>query len=227
MSDFLTRLAGRAMATAPVAQPLIPAKFASAPEPSGFNEVTEFGREPVAKQREATVSGTALDNQPRQIETRVTARRTPEPGIFAVPAGDRGETKRVEIPQAPPSESHPPQIAKPNPKPLTKADWKTETQIVLSDSIPRREPSHSAPEPSKMVTASRSVLDTHSTSNPPLRRAPQAAQKAPAPIVRVTIGRVDVRAEFPAAPAPHPKGRPAAQSLSLDDYLKLRNEGKR
>lgn len=49
---------------------------------------------------------------------------------------------------------------------------------------------------------------------------------SPPPNIRVTIGRVEVRAIMP----PEPKAPPAKPSrpgpaLSLDDYLKQRNEG--
>ncbi len=43
--------------------------------------------------------------------------------------------------------------------------------------------------------------------------------ESPAPVIRVTIGRVEVRAVTPPAPAPRAPARPAP-ALSLDDYLK-------
>jgi hypothetical protein len=47
-------------------------------------------------------------------------------------------------------------------------------------------------------------------------------------VIRVTIGRIDVRAVFPpAAAAPAPARKTPAGALSLDDYLKQRSEGKR
>jgi hypothetical protein len=60
------------------------------------------------------------------------------------------------------------------------------------------------------------------------RRVAAAATSPQAPSIRVTIGRIEVRAEFSTpAPAPAP-ARPARSSpLSLDDYLKQRREGKR
>jgi hypothetical protein len=48
------------------------------------------------------------------------------------------------------------------------------------------------------------------------------------PVIRISIGRIDVRAQFSAAtssPAPARNARPAP--LSLDEYLKQRREGKR
>jgi hypothetical protein len=57
------------------------------------------------------------------------------------------------------------------------------------------------------------------------RREP--AQSAP-PIVRVTIGRIEVRAEL-SSPKPRSASAPRAKSaaISLDDYLKQRGEGRR
>ncbi len=48
-----------------------------------------------------------------------------------------------------------------------------------------------------------------------------------APIVRVTIGRVEVRAQFPSAPSVPVARRPRPPALSLEDYLKQRSGGKR
>lgn len=46
------------------------------------------------------------------------------------------------------------------------------------------------------------------------------------PVIRVTIGRVDVRAQFP-APEPSPIRRARPATPSLNEYLKQRSEGKR
>jgi hypothetical protein len=48
----------------------------------------------------------------------------------------------------------------------------------------------------------------------------------PAPIIRVTIGRVDVRAVQSPAPAPK-RAKPRAPKLSLEDYLRKRERGSR
>jgi hypothetical protein len=45
-----------------------------------------------------------------------------------------------------------------------------------------------------------------------------------APIIRVTIGRVEVRAVHPPAPAPKPP-KPSPPKLSLEDYLRQRSKG--
>jgi hypothetical protein len=51
------------------------------------------------------------------------------------------------------------------------------------------------------------------------------AQAADEPTIQVTIGRVEIRATVAPAPARKPAGRPPA--MSLDEYLKQRNEAPR
>jgi hypothetical protein len=50
---------------------------------------------------------------------------------------------------------------------------------------------------------------------------------ASAPIVRVTIGRVEVRAALGSEPAPRPRREPAGRELSLGDYLARRRGARR
>jgi hypothetical protein len=58
-------------------------------------------------------------------------------------------------------------------------------------------------------------------------REHHATVSASAPVVKVSIGRVEVRAEFPApAPRTSPQ-RSSSLSLSLDEYARQRREGKR
>ena len=55
-----------------------------------------------------------------------------------------------------------------------------------------------------------------------LESAPQPQQ-----VVRVTIGRIDVRAVMPSPPPQYPAHPPSLPALSLDDYLKQRSGGSR
>jgi len=50
-----------------------------------------------------------------------------------------------------------------------------------------------------------------------------AAEREQAPTIKITIGRVDVRAVMPAPPAPRPAPARRDPQLSLDDYLKRRS----
>lgn len=63
------------------------------------------------------------------------------------------------------------------------------------------------------------------------KREPEGMEKAigdapPAPIIRVTIGRIEVRA-VQAAAAPARKTEPPPRTLTLEEYLKARERGER
>jgi hypothetical protein len=47
------------------------------------------------------------------------------------------------------------------------------------------------------------------------------------PVIRVTIGRVEVKAQVPPPPRPRARTTPRQPSLSLSEYLKQRSEGRR
>jgi len=83
---------------------------------------------------------------------------------------------------------------------------------------------HSAQEAARRVT-----LRSEQVANSPrvTLSAPPATDAPPAPVIRVSIGRIIVKAERPAAPAsPAPRPAPApSPSLSLEGYLKTRNGG--
>jgi hypothetical protein len=54
-----------------------------------------------------------------------------------------------------------------------------------------------------------------------------ASEQDAVPTIRISIGRVDVRAVMPASPAPRPTSSRRTPPLSLNDYLKHQDERKR
>jgi hypothetical protein len=60
---------------------------------------------------------------------------------------------------------------------------------------------------------------------PPDETRPRASESAEPAVIRVTIGRIEVRATTPPLPAAAPRTRPPGPALTLDDYLKQRNGG--
>jgi hypothetical protein len=84
--------------------------------------------------------------------------------------------------------------------------------------------------PTPLVTPASVVAEPHTVLVPPSEPVMSAAAKVaspePAPTIRVTIGRIDVRAIRPPAPPRAKKTRPGP-ALSLDGYLKQRREGRR
>jgi hypothetical protein len=79
-------------------------------------------------------------------------------------------------------------------------------------------------------TPAMSVVQPHVTlyREPPVSiPSTGTAMPEPAPTIKITIGRVDVRAVTPAMPAARPAPARPSQVLSLEDYLKQREGGRR
>lgn len=82
-----------------------------------------------------------------------------------------------------------------------------------------------APTPPAPTTPRGEPPGLSEAGNPPgLERHPDSP--SPPPSIRITIGRIDVRAVSPSPPSARPSMSPRPQ-LTLDDYLRQRNEGRR
>ena len=203
MSDFLSRLAGRSLGIEPVVQPIIPAVTAPPKAEAGFAEA-EMVRETDAQER-----GTP----------------PPVPGARVAPeALELPRVQAMNVPSLPRRES--PAL------PGMQEDGKAipgATPVLADDSrrSERREEPVEASVPAWDDTLSDRTTAPWSPPPAPMAEGRREAVAASAPIVRVTIGRVEVRAEMGSSktrPAAAPRAKAA---LSLDDYLKQRVEGRR
>jgi hypothetical protein len=89
---------------------------------------------------------------------------------------------------------------------------------IASQVVPARPPSA---EPLRPLPA----LPAHDRS---VSRREAASSTASEPqIIRVTIGRIDVRAQFTTASSPAPARHGRTSALTVDEYLRQRREGKR
>ena len=220
MSDFLGRMAGRVLGTLPVAQPLIPSTFALEAGAASEPMVAEIGVQP--KTNPAPQIAPPRPHRERLPEAREKAERVPTPPQ-AIPAQPTVSVKRETPPPVPhhaePRETAAAPIASWRPAPLHQAPAPHEAHSTAPPEPHETLPILPSQRPSPTAAAPRIDLPRHAAASP--------AEAAP-PVIRVTIGRVDVRAEFPPAAAPRPApARRAAPALSLDDYLKQRSEGKR
>jgi hypothetical protein len=207
MGDYLENLAARALRIAPLLRPRPASRFESAsPERA---ELSPPGLSPrllaVAERPapEALAASESAREAPPDATTHVSAPRTPAPPPDPAErlVADGGEVR-------------PPGPASP------------------ADARRRADPgARGAPEQPRAAPPRRPLDRPRAVFRPRAirRTAPEpAAPNAPAnePPVRVTIGRIEVRAVTP--PAPQPRPRPERPGpLSLNDYLEQRREGRR
>jgi hypothetical protein len=240
--NFFDRLAARALGLAPVSQPILPAKFSPAPgtsiQPQPFavtSEVVEIQtatppplNTPQATPPRWTPIG---DNPSAAIYEADSQRRQPSRQDVAPPE-IRAHLPRestlnpaaikpvsTTLPQPEPSPPQtlriPHESAIPATSKMTKQHDSSRPQAVTAQVVVRSAPESSAQDPVHHVSEQRANNSLQSGSEPGTL------------VVRVTIGRVEVRAQFPAAPSPQAPRRSRVSSLSLEDYLKQRSGGKR
>lgn len=223
MTNFLNRIAGRALGVIPLAQPLLPARF----DPT----VEKSGREGFSVSRSATSSAewdlAVAQETMRPYEDknppRTMARFREPTSAHAIQAASnlplgaelnssRPEPENEKSHPAPPFADQRQHAAQMNSQPTSAlpAVW---SEVFRPES--QRNP-HGA-FGSRMDGAMAGPAHKAPHSLVPGQRSPLAA-----PAVRVTIGRIDVRAELtsPLAPATR-RTRPSA--LSLDQFLKQRS----
>jgi len=241
MSNFLDRLAARTLGMAPLARPVVPTIFA--PAESGF---TAGPGSPVDSLRpSATVAepSAALPpfNPPHDRSTAlVQQRHEPQPLIKPAP-GDHPQTQ-VDIAENGGNIASP-QSLLPEPSPLPggrlPAGSFLEQPRTESRSLEQAKPATEVLQPllsgTKPVSVNARPRSAHSTADPvitaagalPSGRRSFTHSEPQQSVIKVTIGRVDVRAEFP--PASVPSGMPDSKSggMSLEEYARQRNEGKR
>ena len=213
MSDYLTNLAARALGVAEVARPR-PSLF----EPRRGVAEPPIPAEPARGEVEPEVRApdVAAEAPPRRQPAEPAAVRERE-GTSA-PDGDRGPP-RVAAPQRAPGrgrrrpETAPPRPAEPGAAPSAARERRAPA-APFEPAAPRL----GVPtQPARPAELQRPVAAPVLAARPP--RPQVAAGDAPAPTVRVTIGRVDVRAVTPEQP-PEQKRKPKrAPRMSLDEYL--------
>jgi hypothetical protein len=230
MADFLGRLAARSLGKFPVAQPVVPPMFS----PAGGIE------QPQA----------ALDAGIRISQAAVQSRDSSEPAQ-AAEAEPVVREKNPSAPPAPVQPAPPPEIPQrqsrhfaaqaesPMHEPFSSMATEPMENIRPEQDAAAPDflsviPGHQRAMPDawpvaldsrqESATATGASLAFPIAAQPP---ASAASASAKAPTIRVTIGRVEVRAEFPASTT-RPAARPAQPAaLSLEEYARQRREGKR
>jgi hypothetical protein len=245
MAHFLNRMAERALGVAPLAQPFVPAMFnpvfglvaRQAPGDSGPGpHAGAFEPPPADATPSAAANPTPTPSMPQPppaftstTQPQTTPSSPPEPLFAAAWPLIRSAAPQASVPNES-RDSQPEQIRTHPSIPIPAS-----TAPLLPDHEPRLETSRGAAAESAVPpqlshspsSLSRPVISLPASPVAAPRRGLAAELEPPSRIVRVTIGRVDVRAQFPAAPQPPAVKSARPPALSLDEYLKQRREGKR
>ena len=233
MSGFLHRLAARTIGVAPVAQPVVPAMFTPDSNLEGSASRAAFLAEspittsvekipsdnlsqltlPKLSKEPPFISSAENEPQPRR-DSRLTSNPWPEPpdqDDLTLPA----ITKRSMT------------FALPNHREETQA------LVETADVLPQRARMESlhpmTDQKERGIPGSHIRPVTQANRRSILSERDRSSDDgSQSPIIRVTIGRIDVRAQFPAhSPAVSATQPRKTAALSLDEYMKQRSEGKR
>ncbi len=238
MANFLNRLAGRALGTMPLVEPVIPARFS--PSTVWLGRTADYDA-----MVESDDSNEAAFRPP-EIEPRTPATRMRR-GPALRDAEDEPDEVGPDVPDrmaraaksaawheqqgAESSASAPPTVALrqvtvyptvPRPAmPRTESASESLADPLLREA--RDQDGIFADRPRSEVPAATPTMVQDAYHRAP----PDLGAPSVAPTIRVTIGRIDVRADAASTPAPTGTRRTRPSSLSLEQYLKQRSEGAR
>ena len=233
MSDYLNSIVLRSLNLATVVQPRVPQLFEEAPAPrpdtpqpaiisnaTGVrDELPQVSATPPSQQN-AAHSTVVLE----AAKTAGEIQPPPQPS-FAVPSfnpAPQVSEPASLVPSVSPDTSQPPAIPAANVRTQTPAEAEHAVSTIRPTRDTHEEQQHLLLSAARATANSAPIQSQLSPAFAPnITAAPQSMP------IRISIGRVDVRAIMPAAPAKATAATRAKPALSLENYLKQREEGKR
>jgi hypothetical protein len=218
VSDFLFRLAARALGSATVVQPRLASRFEPA---AGFEETVEVTS---AREHDAALAPEAARVVPAPVAPAL-AERVPPPALEPAPRPpapvSQGE-RASAAPSAPPPQTAPAIRVVTVEEKREQSETLHRERTILEEIVTREDRPATPREP----PPPRKPLEL--PARRAAARAPSAATERPEPAqtAEVTIGRVEVRAIHQAPPPPREAPARRGPSLTLDDYLKQRSGGR-
>jgi len=206
MSDFVSRVAARAVGRAAVARPRLPALF----EPGGAGAGLEVVEEVVAPRPRTLVRPAEFSPQPS-----ASPAAGPKP-----PVSRRSRAAEAPAPTAAPERPSPAVRRDDNPAATRqRSESRDDTIVEQLTAVEDATVLVAAAAPAATVAAGPAAPAKQAVL--PEAQPPRSA--ATSPPVRVHIGRLEVRANLQEPPRPQrPAERPRSQELSLGDYLRGR-----
>ena len=223
MSDYLNNIVARTLNLADAVQPRLPQLFE---QPTAFVPVETVQDAAFSEAESLQTSNVPV--RPTLLDPIEAANRFDKIVEAPVPSSVLGfETLRAQ----PEEKSNAATVNSKPGSPTATESHVQDTPLIQSESSNAR--SRSAVEqqttlavrkPERTTTAGRLQ---NISAEPRMRESQNQRSEVQSPTIKITIGRVDVRAIMPTAPpAPIPSTRPKG-ALSLENYLKQREEGKR
>lgn len=202
MSHFLARLVDRARGTVPCVEPLVAPRFAPAPVFEGASEVEAL---PPGREQQPTIARQALSAE-KPGAKRVW--ESEKPSVLPENSAADREPEKLLVPMA----EHSTMLVKPA-RAANRAEPSGKNGKALVPAPVAKQPRQATPLTTTSRNLERGLLAPNESSEEP-------------PIVRVTIGRIDVWATPIAAPSRKSLTR-SEPKLTLEAYLKSRKEGAR
>ncbi len=223
MSAYLTRLVERARGGDRLIEPRLRASFEPSPQTSIAGAFTNEGSSHHGIEAEAGASATrrwSPDASNAEV-AKVSATGSdvePEPALVPLTVNAHERPALARIPRG---------LGEHSPEPARGTTTAAHAESTTSEALAKA--GAEMPPTPKLIHRPVSAVNpaTFERTNETRNGADHATSETTVPVVKVTIGRVEVRALFspPASRPPSAVTRP--QALSLEDYLKSRNGGGR
>ena len=217
MSHFLARLVERARGTAPRVEPIVAPRFAPTPIVEIASEVEaptleRSDQQPTVEEKSSPHAVLQQEAPAEKADPKILpkSKKSPLPSAIVAP---EPEPEKLLVP--------PKMVASDSPVVVSRPQTRDRPALLLKNGAVNKEsgapPSAKRPRPATPLTATSRNLE---------RELMTPNESEQPPIVRITIGRIDVRATPPAVPSRKPSAR-SEPKLTLDAYLKSRREGTR
>lgn len=216
MTHFLGRLVERARGNAPRVEPVVASRFSTAALAEISNEPKPAATEHVEASRSARATSPAAPSQsPTSAEgSPPSPSSVGQENASSMPLAERPQEKIAIVPET----LLVPQILEKE-SPILVRQQKSQSETIAEQAL-RPKAGRTSPGKSPGVRFASQIQR-------PVERSSPNESGVEWPIARVTIGRIEVRA---VAPPPAPLRKPNAPrkpTLTLDAYLKTRNEALR
>jgi hypothetical protein len=242
MTNFLNRLAGRALGITAIAQPIIPARFDPTAERSGWPKGSAIDRMGPSMESDSSITAQAAF---RIYESEPFPRVTTRFREHLLPFAQDEHVPHARLP----SDLHPSAITEMHSPRHRLQEMTNSTTLPYTGQKQHAAHANVESMSSQQETTQSGILSVEVRKDSRLHdergvfgdlvhnavpgsinnqaknpvRSPMFGQSSSSPVIRVTIGRIDVRAELASSPAPTVR-RPRTSTLSLDQYLKPRGE---